>query len=324
MPVMHPDFLPTPTRAQRLLGLATQVLLSPLFRLVWTLVLLAVVSWGLLRFFPSVGRLSNVSLAGAFKNALVLTAVLWASVRVLEGKGLSAVGMGPRGAPLRFAQGYFLGAALLSAVTAGLWLAGSYRVVGFGTGATARALAGAALSCVFIGVFDEVLARGLMFRLTEEAQGSWAALALSAFLFGFGHAYNPGATRLSSVAIALEAGVLLGAAYVATRSLWVPIGLHAAWNFFEGPVYGARVSGMSLPSLLQADFPGPAWLTGGDFGPEAGVVAVGLGTALGIAFLILAARRGQLFTPAWLRRLLRRPALQPLNTQALPEAPSPP
>jgi uncharacterized protein len=227
--------------------------------------------------------------------------------------------------PKGLARGFLLGAALLTAVTAVLWLAGCYQVVGFGAGATPSALLHAVALCFCIGVFEEVFARGILFRLLEQGLGTWAALLLSAVLFGLGHLPNPGATVLSSLAIALEAGVLLAAVYVATRSLWVPIGLHTAWNLFEGPVYGARVSGLTLPSVLSANFPGPVWLTGGAFGPEAGVAALLLGSGLGVAFLGLAVRRHKLYTPRWLRGLFHRgpaQAPQPLpQTPALPPLP---
>ncbi|MGO9831841.1 MAG: lysostaphin resistance A-like protein [Myxococcaceae bacterium] len=302
---MHPDHLPTSTGAQRAGRLAVRVLLSPLLRLVWTVLGLVAVQWTLERLVPSIGRLPNVTLAGAAKNALVASVVLWASVRLLEGKGLDRVGLSSKGALQAFASGYLLGALLLGAVMATLFAAGGYRVVGLGAGANARDVGHAALLFFLVGIFEEVLARGILFRLLEQGLGTVVALLASAFLFGFGHSHNPGATTLSSVAIALEAGVLLAAAYVATRSLWLPIGLHAAWDFFEGPVYGAPVSGVALPSVLQARFPGPAWLTGGAFGAEAGLPAIFLGTALGLVFLLLALRRGRLFTPRFLARLLR-------------------
>ncbi len=299
---MHPDHLPPPTTTQRV----KRVLGFPLLRLVWTLVLFFGASWGLAHLAPSLARLGNETLGGAFRNALLSLAVLWATLRLFEGKQLDAMGLPLRGAPSAFAQGYLVGAALLTAVTGVLWVAGSYHVTGFGAGATAPAIGHAALLFLLVGVTEEVMTRGILFRLLEQGVGTWAALGLSAVLFGLGHRGNPGATTQSSLAIALEAGVLLAAAYVATRSLWLPIGLHAAWDFFEGPVYGAHVSGIALPSILEASFPGPVWLTGGDFGPEAGVPAVVLGTALGAAFLVLAWRRGHVFTPRWLLRLLRR------------------
>ena len=86
---------------------------------------------------------------------------------------------------------------------------------------------------------------------------------------------NPGATIRSSVAIALEAGVLLGAAYAATQRLWLPIGLHAGWNFTEGSLFGMTLSGNTMGvGLLRGSLSGPQILTGGAFGPEASIVAV--------------------------------------------------
>ena len=315
---MHPDHLPVPTTSRRVL----RVLLSAPLRLLWTLLALVAAQSALLHLAPSVASAANDTLPGALKNALVATAVLWGSLWLLEGKGLAKAGLGLTGAPGSFARGYLLGAALLSVVTGTLALAGSYRVEGLGGGASARALGHAALLFLLVGVFEEVLARGIVFRLLEEAFGSVAALAISSFLFGLAHRFNPGASWQSSLAIALEAGVLLGAAYVATRSLWLPIGLHAAWDFFEGPVYGAHISGLTLPSLLQARLSGPAWLTGGAFGPEAGLPALLWGTALGGAFFLLAQRRGQLKTPRWLRRLLRRDGRR--QAMAVPKPLAPP
>jgi len=290
------------------------VLGFPLLRLLWTLLLFFGASWALGQLAPAVARLGNETLGGALRNATLSLLVLWTTVRLFEGKQLDAVGLPLPGALSAFGRGYLLGAALLTAVTAVLWAAGAYQVTGLGEGATAPAVGRAALLFLLVGITEEVLTRGILFRLLEQGLGSWAALVLSAVLFGLGHRGNPGATLQSSLAIALEAGVLLAAAYVATRSLWLPIGLHAAWDFFEGPVYGARVSGIEMPSVLQASFTGPAWLTGGEFGPEAGVPAVVLGTALGTVFLVLAWRRGHLFTPGWLARLLgrRRPAAVPV------------
>jgi uncharacterized protein len=311
---MHPDHLPTPPALQRTSAVVVRVLLFPLLRLLWTALLLFGATWSLFHLAPALGRLPNESLGGALRNALLLLGVLWLSLSLLEGKTLAAVGLSLRGAPAAFAKGFLLGALALSAVTALLSLAGSYHVVGLGAGASPRALGHAALLFFLVALFEECLARAVVFRLLEQGLGTWAALVLSALLFGFSHGFNPGATVLSSVAISLEAGVLLAAAYVATRTLWLPIGLHMAWNFFEGPVYGAPVSGIELPAFLLAHFPGPAWLTGGPFGPEAGVPTIVLGSALGCGFLFLAARRGQLFTPPWLRRLPTKGKPLPLPT----------
>lgn len=319
--MMDPDHLPTPEGRQRTVGRVLRVLHSPLLRLVWTLVLLGLLLGGLYLVAPSVLRVNSVSFAGALRNALLVSLVLFASLALFEGKTpAQAVGLSLRSAPGGLARGFLVGAALLAAVTGTLFLCGAYRVVGLGAGASARALGHAALVFFFVAVFEEVLFRGIFFRLLEQGLGTWVALVLSALFFGFIHFFNPGATTRSAVAIALEGGGLLAAAYVATRSLWLPIGLHTAWNLFEGPVYGAHVSGLSLPSLLDAQFPGPAWLTGGAFGPEAGLPAVLLGSAFGLAFLLLAVRRGHIFTPRWMLRLLRpTPAVPPPHpAQPLP------
>src|SRR5208283_150053 len=192
--VMHPDHLPTPTGAQRWQRRAVRVLLSPPLRLLWTLLLLSLAAWVLAHLAPSLVRLPNTTLGGALRNALLATLVLWASLRLLEGKGLEAAGLGLRAAPLRFAQGYLVGAGLLTSVLATLWATGSYQVVGLGAGATPSALGHAALMFFFVGVYEEVVTRGILFRLLEQTFGSVAALALSAFLFGLGNWSNPNAT----------------------------------------------------------------------------------------------------------------------------------
>ena len=317
--MMDPHLLPPTTAFQRV----RRVLRFPLLRLVWTLLLLDLVRWGLFHLAPGLARAENVSLAGALRNALLLSFVLWASVYLFEGKTLAeAVGLKASTALGGFSRGFLIGAGLLTLVTFSLWVCGAYHVLGLGAGTSPWGWGQLAVIFLCVAVFEEVLARGIVFRLLEQGLGTWAALVLSALLFGFMHFANPGATTRSAVALAVEAGVLLAAAYVATRSLWLPIGLHTAWNIFEGPVYGARVSGIPLPSLLEVRFSGPEWLTGGAFGPEAGLPAVLLGGALGLAFLLLAVRRGQIFTPRWLGRLLpksrRTPEPRPSGQVAQP------
>ena len=116
--------------------------------------------------------------------------------------------------------------------------------------------------------------RGVLFRRLEAALGTSVALLISASVFGLLHAGNAGASWTSTLAIALESGVLLGILYAATRSLWLPIGLHLGWNFTEGGVFGAAVSGGQYQGIFPATLSGPDWLTGGAFGPEASVAAL--------------------------------------------------
>jgi hypothetical protein len=110
-------------------------------------------------------------------------------------------------------------------------------------------------------------------------------------MFGLMHIGNvPDATPVQRwtgpIFIMLEAGILFAALYIWTRSLWLPIGVHWAWNFCQGPVYGAHVSGTNFGhTWITATFSGPEWATGGIFGPEAGLPAVFIGTALGLIVL---------------------------------------
>ena len=149
------------------------------------------------------------------------------------------------------------------------------------------------------GVQEEILVRGLLFRLLEERLGSWIALAASALIFGLLHAFNPGATAVSTAAIALEAGILLAAAYMYTRSLWFVIGLHFAWNFTEGGIFSTSVSGGRAEGMIGVQFTGSDVLTGGSFGPEASLPAVLVCLAAGIAFIMLSVRAGRIVHPFW-------------------------
>lgn len=149
-------------------------------------------------------------------------------------------------------------------------------------------------AAIVAAVGEELAFRGGVFRIIEDSMGTAAALTLSAALFGLLHVLNPGATLISTAAIALEAGILLGAAYAVTRNLWFPIGLHLGWNFTEGGVFGASVSGYSAgKGILAFELSGPPLLTGGKFGPEASIVAVGVCMITAIALLIWAVRKGR-------------------------------
>jgi membrane protease YdiL (CAAX protease family) len=196
--------------------------------------------------------------------------------------------------------GLLAGSLLFSVVVGVLWLLGSYHVTGFNPHADwLPALLVAGLGA---GIAEEIMFRGVLFRVTEEGLGTWAALLLSALFFGFAHAKNPGATAWSSSAIAIEAGLLFGLLFHVTRSLPACMGLHAAWNFCQGTVYGIPVSGLKADGWLVSTRTGPDWLSGGAFGAEASVVALALCTLCSAALLVLAVRRRSLVPPGWRRR----------------------
>lgn len=179
--------------------------------------------------------------------------------------------------------GFGIGILFFVLVTGCIALAGCYKVTGMGN--DWNALTRALFLFLVVAVGEEVLFRGIVFRMMDQRWGTPVALIVSALIFGFVHITNENATVWSSVAIAVEAGLLLGAAYKWAGNLWVPIGIHWSWNFFQGPVFGFAVSGNETQSLLKTVIEGPEWLTGGPFGAEASIPAFVLGLAFAILFL---------------------------------------
>jgi uncharacterized protein len=201
--------------------------------------------------------------------------------------------------------GLLLGAVLCSAVIGILAALGSYRILGLNT--SYQVWPALVSTGLVASVAEELAFRGVLFRLAEDLIGTWAALALSALVFGLSHLGNADATLWGAVAIALEAGLLFAALYAVTRSLWWTMGLHFAWNMVQGPLYGSVVSGSGRASgWLRAQFTGPTWLTGGSFGIEASVLTVALLTAVGVWLLVVIQRRGLAVKPSWVRRRLLR------------------
>jgi uncharacterized protein len=186
-------------------------------------------------------------------------------------------------------------------------LMGVYRVTGEGDSSDILgALIGPAL---FAAVSEELIFRGILFRWIEEFGGSWAALLLTSAFFVAAHLHNPNSSPVAAIGIAFEAGVMLGAAYMLTRSLWLPMGLHAAWNFTQGEIYDIPVSGTPVHGLLTARLSGPPLLTGNGFGLEASLIAITVATLFGLWLLWLAIRKGELMKPWWVRRRIAAAAV---------------
>lgn len=200
--------------------------------------------------------------------------------------------LAPEGARKALLRGLAIGVVMFGCVIANIAFLGDYDVHGYGSVTGAIGLAGFMAGAA---VTEELLFRGLLFRLVERGLGTYLALVLSAVVFGAMHLFNKDATVVGALAIAIEAGAMLAAAYAATRSLWLPIGLHFGWNFAESGIFGTAVSGNGdTHGLLDASTSGAAWITGGEFGPEASVYAVVFGALMTVAFLWLAHRRGHI------------------------------
>lgn len=126
---------------------------------------------------------------------------------------------------------------------------------------------------VTVGWFEELRDRGYLLQNLKDGLNLPWALLLSSAAFAVGHLGNPNASWISTLGIFL-AGFFLAYGWVRTRQLWLSIGLHAGWNFFEGVVFGFPVSGVETFHLIKQTVSGPEWITGGAFGPEAGLVVI--------------------------------------------------
>lgn len=188
--------------------------------------------------------------------------------------------------------GALFGAVLFGLVILNLVFLGSYQVNGLGSPTSALGLFG---FMVAVAVTEELLYRGLLFRIVEEYAGTWISLLLGCALFGLGHLLNPNADLWGAVLIAVTGGGMLTAAYIATRSLWLPIGLHFGWNLAASAIFGTEVSGNDTPpGLVDSTLSGPDLVTGGDLGPEGSVYTLVFCSLVTVALLWFAHRRGRL------------------------------
>ena len=232
--------------------------------------------------------------AGALLLTVIVLGAYWAFVRIVERRAVTELSSSH--VVRELGGGLVLGALLFSTTIGILAALGAYQM----TGNNGWLIMLASLpACVLAGVLEEVLIRGVVFRILEQWLGSWIALTISAVIFGALHLLNPGATLLNAAAISIEAGVLLAAAFMLTRRLWLCIGTHIAWNFTQGGIFSVAVSGGKSTGLLQSRMAGPDWLTGGTFGAEASVVALVVCAAAGVVLIVLAIRKGNVVQPSW-------------------------
>ncbi|XVS60683.1 lysostaphin resistance A-like protein [Actinosynnema sp. CA-299493] len=226
---------------------------------------------------------------GVATAVLAVLVYAWV-VRRTEHRAPSEVGRD--GAAAATGRGLLIGVVMCGSVIATIAGLGGYSIAGLGSVTGMVGLFGFMAAAA---VTEELLFRGVLFRVVEERVGTWIALVLTGVVFGLAHIPNPNATLWGATAIAIEAGFMLAAAYAATRTLWLPIGLHFGWNFALGGIFAAEVSGSgTTEGLLDSTLSGPTLLTGGTFGPEASGYAVAAGAALTVVFLWLAHRRGHL------------------------------
>jgi membrane protease YdiL (CAAX protease family) len=230
-------------------------------------------------------------------SVLVCYFVYRAYVRLVERRPLTELS-GAR-APGELGIGAAVGLGLVAVVVGILWVLGYYTIAG----TNALAVVFVSLANDGAGAFvEEIVLRAIVFRITEERLGTWVALAISVVLFALLHLASPNATLTSTVVVGVEGGVLLSAAYVLTRRLWLPIGIHFGWDFSQDAIFGV---GNGAKGLVEGDLSGPALLSGGSAGIEGSVVALLLCVVVGAYLLVRAGRQGDLLAPSWNRERQR-------------------
>ena len=224
----------------------------------------------------SLQNLLIASTVAAFPAFLLAT---WIARRFLDHRSFRSLGLDlSRRASLDLFAGFLIAGVQMGAIFAIERAAGWLRFGGWAWESRPPAevifpILGWLLFYVAVAIQEELLFRGYYLQNLAEGMGLGWGLALSSAVFGLAHLTNPESSPAAALGI-LGAGLFLAFGWIRTRQLWLPIGLHLGWNFFEGPVFGFPVSGIGSFHLIQQSVHGPAALTGGPFGPEAGLVVL--------------------------------------------------
>lgn len=281
-------------------------------RMVWRLVVYSSLLSILIGLSSAVLGISNILSDTYSLSLIVLLSVLISTLVVgkwVDRRNINDFGLMPSKAWWKdFFFGLILGAVLLGMIFIVGWISGSVTVNGYFQGTSQNGsfltqFLKVVMFYFFVGIYEEVMLRGyILINLAEglkikNLDKKWSlilALLLSSLIFGLLHIVNPNASWISTLSISL-AGIFLGLGMVLTGRLGLPIGLHITWNLFQGNVFGFPVSGTSFGvRLIATDLTGPDWLTGGAFGPEAGVLGL-MAMLLGILLILLwVNRKGKL------------------------------
>jgi membrane protease YdiL (CAAX protease family) len=230
-------------------------------------------------------------------TALAFTGATFIARRMFDRRSFRSLGFGhDRHTVADLLLGFALSGVMQTVIFLAEWGAGWLRPTGWAWESSPLPgvlLSGLGTLAIFIlvGFYEELFSRGYQLQnLADGLNMTWGVL-LSSVIFGVMHLQNPNA-GLGAVLGVLAAGLLFAFSWVRTRRLWLPIGLHIGWNFFEGAVFGFPVSGLAFDGLIRQQAAGPPLLTGGAFGPEAGLVVLP-SLALGAVLILLATRQRQ-------------------------------
>lgn len=226
--------------------------------------------------------------SGPTANLLVITLSVYLARRLLDRRSFTSLGLTWDSKAIKdILTGIWITALMMGAIFASELTFGWMHFEGFAWeqnsfGEIVTGVTSWALVFLFVGWYEELLSRGYHLQNLADGLNLPLAVFISSAIFALLHFFNPYASWVSTLGI-LAAGYFLAYGYLRTTQLWLSIGLHIGWNFFEGPVFGFPVSGLdTFPLLLHSNI-GPEIITGGAFGPEAGLIllpAIGLGAFL--------------------------------------------
>ncbi len=235
------------------------------------------------QFAPIIGSFSNnvwVKSVLLLLGGLLILGVYAAYVRIFEKRQVSELAV-KRALP-DLLIGIGIGVLFISGVVGLLALSGVYKIDSVEFNAPQLLLNFAALSIVAIS--EEIIFRGIIFRMIDGRFNLLSALILSSLIFGLMHLTV--VDLWTAIAISAEAGLMLAAAYKLRNNLWIPIGIHWAWNFMLGSIFGVGVSGfVEEYSLFIPQISGPYIFTGGNNGFEGSVVTLCVGIIVGLLLL---------------------------------------
>jgi membrane protease YdiL (CAAX protease family) len=228
-----------------------------------------------------VGEVTSLKGVMTILQGGVMTAATWAARRLFDRRSFASLGLRREGFVVRdLVFGIVLAGAMMATSFAIMLACGWLRVHGLAWESTsvlriALSLGGFALLFVGVGWYEELVSRGYWYVNLRDGVGVRTAVIVSSCVFALGHVGNPNATLVSTAAL-IGAGLFLAWAVLRTGQLWMSVGIHFGWNFFEGPIFGFPVSGMDTFALIRHDATGPPSLTGGAFGPEAGILLLAI------------------------------------------------
>jgi membrane protease YdiL (CAAX protease family) len=249
-----------------------------------------------------VASLQPLSLIDLMPTAIAMTLAVWIARYLLDRRSFASLGFQlDRHTLLDLLAGVLIPGVVMGAVYAVEASAGWLRFDGWAwetipAGQVAVGLAGGLLGFIVVGYQEELLSRGYHLQNIRDGMGLRWALFISSIIFALLHLDNPNSTWYSTLLGLMAAGYFLAYGWLRTRQLWLPIGIHIGWNFFEGNVFGFPVSGLNVVGLIRQTPTGPVAITGGPFGPEAGLIIL-LAMAVGVT-LVWLYTRGRLASPS--------------------------